>query len=91
MKSQVVKAMVPELLWPQERKVILYVFLWEILAKMTQVSDVAPGPLVILWVFVCLFFVCNNFSYYFMTIDLVMSFDVDSQELERTFRKFKIP
>jgi hypothetical protein len=46
MQSQVLKVIVPELLGPQQRKVILHVFLWEILAKMTQVSDVAPGPLV---------------------------------------------
>jgi hypothetical protein len=42
-----VKVMVPEQLRPQQRKVILHVFLREILAKRTQVSDVAHGPLVI--------------------------------------------
>ena len=40
--------MVPELLGPHERKVILHVFWREILAKRTQVSDVAHGPLVTL-------------------------------------------
>ena len=44
MQNQVFKVMVPELLEPQERKVILHVFLREILAKRTQVSDVAHGP-----------------------------------------------
>jgi hypothetical protein len=29
-----------------KRKVMLHVFIGEILADMTQVSDVAPGPLV---------------------------------------------
>jgi hypothetical protein len=29
-----------------KRKVILHVFVWEILADMTQVSDVAPVPFV---------------------------------------------
>jgi hypothetical protein len=42
MQSQVVKVMVPEWLGPQKGKVII----WEILANMTPVSDVAPGPLV---------------------------------------------
>jgi hypothetical protein len=31
------------------KKVTLHVFICEILAKMTQVSDVAPGPLVLLF------------------------------------------
>jgi hypothetical protein len=48
MQNQVVKAMVPERLGPQYKKVILHVFIWEISASMTQVSDVAPGPLVLL-------------------------------------------
>jgi hypothetical protein len=43
MQSQVVKVMVLERLGPQQRKVILHVFIWEILANMTQVSDVALG------------------------------------------------
>jgi hypothetical protein len=46
MQSQVVKVIVPEWLGPQLRKVILHVFIWEILANMTQVSNVAPGPFV---------------------------------------------
>jgi hypothetical protein len=31
---------------PQERKVILHVFIFEILAKLTQASDVTPELLV---------------------------------------------
>ena len=50
--------MVPELLGPHERKVILHVFLREILAKRTQVSDVAHGPLV---VNVPIFVFCSHF------------------------------
>jgi hypothetical protein len=46
MQNPVIKVMVLELFGPELRKVILHVFLWEILAKMTQVSDVAPGPIV---------------------------------------------
>jgi hypothetical protein len=46
MQSHTFKVMVPEQLGPQSRKVILYVLIWEILANMTQVSDVAHGPLV---------------------------------------------
>ena len=46
MQSYVFKVMVPGLLGSQERKVILHLFLREILAKRTQVSDVAHGPLV---------------------------------------------
>jgi hypothetical protein len=42
----VVKGMVPEQLGPQKRKVTLQVFMCKILANMTQVSDVTPGPLV---------------------------------------------
>jgi hypothetical protein len=43
MQNQVIKAMVPE----QLRKVTLHVFIYaKYLANMTQVSDVAPGPLV---------------------------------------------
>jgi hypothetical protein len=45
MQSHVVKVMVPKKLRPQYRKVILHVFTWEIMANMTQVSDVAHGPL----------------------------------------------
>jgi hypothetical protein len=45
MQNHVVKVMVPEQLGPQKRKVILHVFVCEILANMTQVSDVAPGSL----------------------------------------------
>jgi hypothetical protein len=44
----VVKGMVQEQLGPQSRKVTLHVFMCKILANMTQVSDVAPGPLVLL-------------------------------------------
>jgi hypothetical protein len=33
-------------LGPHQRKVTLHVFMCKILANMTQVSDVAPGPLV---------------------------------------------
>jgi hypothetical protein len=39
--------MVVEQLGPQLKKVILHVFIWEILAYMIQVSDVAPGLLVL--------------------------------------------
>jgi hypothetical protein len=42
----VVKGMVPEQLGPQWKKVTLHVFMYKILANMTQMSDVAPGPLV---------------------------------------------
>jgi hypothetical protein len=44
------KAFKKEIYWQcdHERKVTLYVFIDEILAKMTQVSDMAPGPLVYL-------------------------------------------
>jgi hypothetical protein len=69
MQNQVVKVMAPERLGPQERKVIVHVFIWEILAIMTQVSDVAPGPLVLLWggilvtVQCCTVFVINYICY----------------------------
>jgi hypothetical protein len=46
MQNQVVKVMVPEWLGQQERKVILHVIILEILANMTQLSNVAPGPVV---------------------------------------------
>jgi hypothetical protein len=42
----VVKGMVPEQFGPHWKKVTLHVFMCKILANMTQVSDVAPGPLV---------------------------------------------
>jgi hypothetical protein len=42
MQNQIVKVMVQEHLGPQYRKVILHAFIWETLANMTQVSDVAP-------------------------------------------------
>jgi hypothetical protein len=45
MQSQVVNVMVPEWLLPQKGKAILHVFIWEILINTTQVSNVAPEPL----------------------------------------------
>jgi hypothetical protein len=46
MQNQVVRVMVSERLGPQWRKVILHVFIWEILTNMTQVSDMAHVPFV---------------------------------------------
>jgi hypothetical protein len=48
MQNQVVKVMVPEWLEPLQRKVILHVFIWGILAKKTVVSDLASVPLVVI-------------------------------------------
>jgi hypothetical protein len=45
MQCHIVKVMIPEWLGPQYGKVILHVFIWEILADMTQVNDVALGLL----------------------------------------------
>jgi hypothetical protein len=45
MQNQVEKVMVPKQLEPQKRKAILHVFIWEIYANMTQVSDLASGLL----------------------------------------------
>jgi hypothetical protein len=47
------------------RKVILDVFIWEILANMTQVSDVANGPLVFIDMSSdsIIPFYCNNIVY----------------------------
>jgi hypothetical protein len=73
MKSQVVKTMVPELLGHKKEKNFVCVFMGNI---SQNDSDERCGP----WAFCYslgfwLFFVCNNFSYYFMTIDPVTSFD----------------
>jgi hypothetical protein len=47
--DNVVKGMIPEQLGPQLRKVTLHVFMCKILANRIQVSDVAPGPLVLFY------------------------------------------
>jgi hypothetical protein len=47
MQNQVAKIVVPDQLGPHWKKVMLHVFIWEILANMTQVSDV---PLDLLFV-----------------------------------------
>jgi hypothetical protein len=49
MHNQVVlKSRGPEAVGATIKKVTLHVFVCEILANMTQVSDVTPGPLVVL-------------------------------------------
>jgi hypothetical protein len=50
MQNKVVKVRVPKQLGLQQRKVILHVFIREILANITQVSDVASEPLFIGWI-----------------------------------------
>jgi hypothetical protein len=44
------------------------VFIWKILANITQVSDVAPGPLVDVFMFV--FFFKGNIEYYANEIEI---------------------
>jgi hypothetical protein len=44
MQNQVVKVMTSGRLGPQLRKVIVHVFISEILANMPKVSNLAPGP-----------------------------------------------
>jgi hypothetical protein len=63
-QNQVVKVMIPERLGPQYRKVIVHVFIWEILINMTQVRDAALGSLVFICAFRYSFDIFNTLLYH---------------------------